>query len=336
MAARTTSRSSRPVAGVAWDEVALAPVVLVHGAEHVLVERAVQRLRSLAREAQPELEVVEVEASTYQAGMLAVETSPSLFAEHRLVLVRGAEALTDALITDVLAYVGAPAADVWLVVEHRGGQRGKKLLDGLRQAGVPVAACEPIKKDSDKASFVSAEFRRGGRRVEAGAVRALVEALGTDLRELASACDQLMADTTGTVTEATVSTYYGGRVEATGFRVADAAVAGERAQAVALLRHALATGVDPVPIVAVLALKLRQLAKVAAMRGRGGVSASELGLAPWQVDRARKDLQRWTPEGLAAAITAVADADAEVKGQGRDPVFAVERAVLRICAASRG
>ena len=81
-------------------------------------------------------------------------------------------------------------------------------------------------------------------------------------------------------------------------------------------------------------MKLRTLAKVAALRGRG-LTAGDLGLAPWQVDRARKDLTNWTPEGLATAITATAAADAEVKGGGRDPVFAVERAVL-VVAASAG
>ena len=45
------------------------------------------------------------------------------------------------------------------------------------------------------------------------------------------------------------------------------------------------------------------------------------------------DLRRWTPEGLASAISAVAQADAEVKGEGRDPRFAVERAVLRVAGA---
>ena len=115
--------------------------------------------------------------------------------------------------------------------------------------------------------------------------------------------------------------------------MADAALAGNAGQAVALLRHALATGVDPVPIVAALASKLRVLAKVAAVRGRGAAAVRELGLAPWQTDRAMADLRRWTPEGLASAISAVAQADAEVKGEGRDAQFAVERAVLRVAAA---
>lgn len=52
-------------------------------------------------------------------------------------------------------------------------------------------------------------------------------------------------------------TYHGGKVEATGFKVADAAVAGDAGEALRLLRHAIAVGVDPVPIVAVLAQRLR-------------------------------------------------------------------------------
>ena len=318
-----------------WDAIELAPVVLVHGAEGLLVERAVHNLVSQAKAADPDIEVTELEAAAYGLGNLLMATSPSLFADRSLVIVRGAESTSEDFITDICEYVRAPSSDSIVIVEHRGGQRGKKMLDAIKASGAPVALCEPIKKDSDKLAFAAAEFRTHKRRADAGAVRVLVEAVGNDLRELGAACSQLCADTTGTITEDAVNKYYGGRVEATGFRVADAAVAGDQAEAVSLLRHALATGLDPVPIVAVLAMKLRQLAKVAAMRGRGNLSAKDLGMAPWQVDRVRKDLTNWTPEGLAAAITAVADADAEVKGGGRDPIFAVERAVLRICAAVR-
>ena len=144
-------------------------------------------------------------------------------------------------------------------------------------------------------------------------------------------CSQLIADTTGTITADLVDRYYGGRVEATGFRVADAAAAGRTTEAVTMLRHALEVGVDPVPLVAVLAMKLRSLAKVSASGGRA--DPGRLGMAPWQIDRARQELRGWTPEGLAGAITAVADADAQVKGESRDPRYAVERAVLRVCAA---
>ena len=42
--------------------------------------------------------------------------------------------------------------------------------------------------------------------------------------------------------------------------------------------------------------------------------ASTLGLAPWQVDRARRDLAGWTDEGLQRAIQSLAATDAAVKG----------------------
>src|SRR5690606_3004221 len=142
-------------------------------------------------------------------------------------------------------------------------------------------------------------------------------------------------DSAGLISADLVTRYYGGRVEATGFKVADAAAEGRAGEAVALLRHALATGSDPVPVVAALAVKLRTLAKVAAARGRGLDAARDLGRAAGRVDRARRERVGGPPGGLAGAIAAGAQADAEVKGAGRDPVFAVERAVLRVASVTR-
>src|SRR5690606_28403970 len=131
-----------------------------------------------------------------------------------------------------------------------------------------------------------------------------------------------------------VARYYGTRVLATGFAVADAAVTGATAEALALVRHALETGTDPVPLVAALASKLRTLAKVGAARGRAG--ASELGLAPWQVERAQRDLRHWTADALAQAIEAVAAADHEGKGAPRSPALAGERAAGRRAELAAG
>ncbi|ACQ79995.1 DNA polymerase III, delta subunit [Beutenbergia cavernae DSM 12333] len=325
--------STRGAALVSWDAVRLAPVVLVRGTEELLGDRALTRLLEQAREQDPGVEVTRLDAAGYEPGRLGMLTSPSLFGERRHVEILGLENLTEACASDVLAYVDDVAPDVTLVLRHGGGVRGKKVLDAVTASGAPVVACDALKYEKDKVAFVTQEFRRTERRVQGAAVQALVDALGSDLRELAAACAQLVADTTGTITADVVDRYYGGRVEVTGFRVADSAVAGDAGGALLLLRHAIAAGTDPVPLVAALALKLRTMAKVAAVRGRGPAALSELGLASWQVDRARRDLGGWTPEGLAAAISAVATADAEVKGESRSPAFAVERAVLRIAHA---
>jgi len=309
-------------------------VVLITGPEELLAERAVGRVVALAREADPQVEVIHLDAVDYAAGSLTVATSPSLFAEAKVVVLAGLERASDAALSDATEYLAAPVDGAVVVLRHGGGQRGKRLLDAASGAAVPTVACETVRTDAAKTEFVTAELRDAGRRAEPRAVRALVEAVGADLRELAAACSQLVADTTGMLTVEVVDRYYGGRVEATGFQVADAAIAADPGRAVALLRHALATGVDPVPLVAALAMKLRTMAKVSAVRGRGQAALRDLGLAPWQVDRAVADLRHWTPEGLATAISAVAEADAQVKGESRDKRYAVERAVLRVARAA--
>lgn len=313
------------------------PLVLISGPEAVIAERALSSTVDDLRSADPDVEVIRLAAETYEAGALGMHASPSLFGGAKCIVVADLDEAPDELQEDLLAFLAAPEPDVTLVVTHKSGQRGKKVLDTLKKSQARVLDAPAIKSDRDKTDFATHEFRAAGRRATPDAVRALIEAVGKDVRELAAACQQLVADTTGTIDEELVARYHGGKVEATGFKVADAAVAGNAGEALRLLRHAIATGVDPVPIVAVLAQQLRQLVKVgAAGRGRSAEVARDLGMAPWQVDKARRGLSGWGPEGLAEAIQAVAHADFEVKGGGRDPVYAVERAVLLITRARTG
>lgn len=315
----------------------MPPLVLVSGPEGVLAERAVTATLDDVRVSRPDLEVVRLYAAGYESGTLGVHTSPSLFGNATAVVVHDLDEAPDDLQTELLAYLASPADDVWLVVLHKSGNRGKKVLDTLKKAKARVIECPAIKSDGDKAAFVQQEFRKAGRRVAPDGVRALVEAVGKDIRELAAACAQLVADTTGVVDEQVVATYYSGKVEATGFRVADAAIAGHPDEALRLYRHAIAGGESPVPMVAVLALKLRQLVRVGnAGRGPSATVAKALGMAPWQVDRARKDLVGWEPEALARCIQSVAQADFDIKGGSRDADFAMERTLLTLARERRG
>ncbi len=300
----------------------------------MLAERALASTLDALRAGAPDLEVIRVYSEGYQSGTLTMHASPSLFGGTKAIVVVDLEEAPDELQAEVLAYLAAPSGEITLVVAHAGGVRGKKVLDTMKKAGARVVDAPLIKSDGDKAQFTANEFRRQGRKATPGAVRALVEAVGKDLRELAAACAQLVADTQGLVDEELVETYQGGRVEATGFKVADAAIAGIVGEALRLLRHAISAGDSPVPIVAVLAMQLRQKVKVgSAGRGSSAQLAKTLAMAPWQIDQARRKLNGWDPEGVGRAIQAVAAADFDVKGGGRDPVYSVERAILTICTA---
>ena len=313
-----------------------AAIVLVGGPEEYLGIRAMDSIRQQVRQASPDVELSRINAGAYEPGTLLMQVSPSLFGENKLIEVEAVEAMNDAFLADALTYLAKPEEDVVLVLRHGGGTRGKKLLDAVRKAGWPVVDCQPLKKDTDKMAFVTAEFKAAGRRIEQQAVHALVNAVGANLSELAAACSQLISDAAGTVTPDVVDRYYGGRVEATAFKVADAAMAGNGPLALSTLRHALATGADPVPLVAALAAKLRTVARVAGASGSAAQIAAELGMQPWLVEQAQRDVRRWTPEGLVRSIQATAEADAQVKGLSRDPVYAVEHAVTVIAMCVQG
>ena len=333
-AAKTTSKVAIPQ--LTWDRVRPARVILVSGTEGFLADRAIRLLRDTLRIEDPSLEVSDIEADQYGPGELITMASPSLFAEPRLIRVTGVEKCTDAFITETLAYLESPADDTYVLLRHAGGVRGKKLLDAIRGGlggGIEIV-CAELKKDTEKMEFAAAEFSAAGRRITPGALRALVGAFSDDVSELASACQQLLADASEEITEVTVEKYYSGRVETNAFKVADAAIAGRHGEALILLRHALTSGADPVPMLAAFAAKLRTMAKLSGARGNSGQLASQFGLAPWQVDRARRDLSGWTDDGLGATIELLAETDAQIKGGGRDPVYALERMVRVV--ASRG
>jgi DNA polymerase-3 subunit delta len=321
---------------VPWHGMREAPIVLVTGPESYLADRVFRELRDRVRVAQPELEVTDLDAANYAVGTLLDVASPSLFGEPRMIRIANGESGGDDFVADIQSYLDVIADDVIVIVRHGGGNRGKKLLDTLRaQPTTLEVECAEIKKEADRAQFASAEFNRLGVKADRAAVGALVEAVAGDLAELAAACEQISSDALGKpITRDLVDTYYQGREEVTSFAVADMAIDGNRAEALRLLRHAIQSGVDPVPLIAAFAAKLRQLAKVGGYTGSPSDAAKDLGMPSWMINKSRSALRKWTGPTLGRAILAVAEADSMVKGAGRDPEFAVERMVDRIASRS--
>lgn len=312
----------------------VAPVHLVIGEEELLAERAVQEIVTQARRTDPETEVRRFRTSELGPLELAEQLSPSLFAEGRVVVLGAAQEAGKDMVAAVLRYAGEPAEGIVLVLQHQGGARGKSFADDLRKAGASLTRCDRLTRPAERSDFVNAEVRRLGGKITRDAVEVLLEAVGSDLRELAAAAGQLAADTGGAIDEKAVRRYHRGRAESSGFAVADKVVAGDRAGALEALRWALVLGVAPVLVADALADAVRTLAKVgAAGRGDPNRLAGTLGMPPWKIRKAQGQVRSWRPEGIAAAFTAAAQANADVKGAAADPEFALERAVRLIIDA---
>jgi DNA polymerase-3 subunit delta len=284
------------------------------------------------------VDVHDVPAAELTAGQLSNLTAPSLFGGGCVVVIRSAHDAGKELSVALARLAAAPGPDVFLVVTHAGGAKNKGLLADLLSAGARRVDCPSLKRFGERMDFLRGEFRQAGRKADDAGLRALLDAVGNDLRDLAAACSQLAADTTGVINQAAVARYYQGRAEATGFSVADKACDGSLADALAQLRWALATGTSPVLITSALAANLRTLGLVGSV-GRGlspNALAADLGMPPWKIDKARQQLKGWTSAGLAKAHAAVAEADVQVKGEGASAGYALERAITTVVACRTG
>ncbi len=309
------------------------PVRLVIGEEELLVARGVTAVIAAARATDPDTSVEEFSAADMTVGTLLASVSPSLFGGVRVVVVLAAQDARKELAAALLDYAKAPEPDVILVVTHAGGAKGRALADGLRDAGAAITSAARITKPRERVEFVKAEVQRAGGRCADAAADALIAAVGNDLRDLAAAATQLVADTDGRIDVATVARYYRGRAEVSGFTVADAAIVGDVPLALESLRWALQVGVDPVPIADALADGVRTVSRVAsAGRGNAYQIANSLGMPPWKVERAQRHARGWTPEALAAATRITAECNAAVKGGSDDRGYVLERAVFELAA----
>ena len=217
----------------------IAPVTLIVGEEEFLVDRAVRDLIAAARDAASGGDVHDTQGAELGPGELASLTSPSLFGGSLVVVIRAAQNASKDVAAELARYVRNPAPDVVLVLTHAGGAKGKELLAATRGSGARVIECPKVTRFAERLDFIRSEFRRAGARADDGAARALLDAVGSDLRELAAACDQLATDAQdagGGIDETVVAQYYRGRAEATGFTVADRAVEGNLAQSLELIR----------------------------------------------------------------------------------------------------
>ena len=308
-------------------------LVLIQGAEGLLADRAISKILAT----NPAATITTLIADEIEVGTITDSLAPSLFGDARIVVIKEIQDLVADCSDEIIEYLSDPDESLNLVLWHKGGVKGKALVDKVKKAGAEVILAEAIKKDSDKAEFVRGEFKNLGRKISTEAVQALIDSLGSDLRELGGACSQLASDVQDgkLIDEDDVAAYQRGRIETTGYDVADAVLDGKTALALISLRNAINTGTDPVLIVSAIAASIRTMAKVSgASRGLKSYDlASQLGLPPWQIDKARRQLSGWSENALARSVITLAQADADIKGAAADPAYALERAIITISTA---
>ncbi len=314
-----------------------APVHIIVGTEDFLADRHRHAIVKRVRENSPtgdELTVTTVRAGDITGPELTELLSPSLFGEDRIVVITNMNDAGKEPASLVLAAAKDPAPGITLIIQHSGEGRTKAMVSKLLKLGEEHRAdAIPVR---ELPTFVQSEFHRFRVRVSPDVVSALIESVGSDVRELASAVSQLVADNDGNVDLEAVRRYYTGTAEVSSFSIADDVIAGNVDQSVAKVRRALQLGVAHMAISTAVC---RGISEVARLSGNRRIDpyrdASRLGMPPWKLKRTAPIAQRWSQAAIAEAVQVAAQMEAGIKGAAGDQDSAVELGVRRLAELAR-
>jgi DNA polymerase III subunit delta len=264
-----------------------------------------------------DLKPTEVEAGQWRGGELQDLATPSLFGEGRALMVTDARALPKEALGELVAYLAAPDPDSRLVICCRTADRGK-LPVALEKAVRPVGEVRELKivrKDLEPWLIQRAR----GRQIDLApaAARSLVETLGEDPAELASALEQLASAFPGQrLTPQLVTRQFQGLGEQKVWDLCDRAFGRDLAGAIRSLRALEEGRDDALMVLGGIASRVRDLMKVRTQPERMAPAelARRAGLRfDWQARRYREQANRFSMAELVAIHDRITLADRALK-----------------------
>ena len=296
---------------------------------------AIRRLRErIGEDATEQLHAAEASAEDAVAACNAL----GLFGgDARLVVVDGVETWKAADVTELEAYLAAPAPTTVLALVGDGIKKDAALAKTVGKAG-QVLAYDVSKKQLPE--WVGQQFTRRGATADRDACRALVEAVGDDVGDLASEIDKLATWANGEqITPTDVEQLAVGRAETPIFAVTDAwgrrdVAATLRATESLLDRSHRPRSGELIRLVASMVGHVGRVRKVSRLADEGVRSsevASRLKMHPFVAEKSVKQAANFSPEELSQATIRLAELDAGAKGGSRlPPDLQLERTLVEI------
>jgi DNA polymerase-3 subunit delta len=301
------------------------PVYLLQGEEFLAAE-ALDKIRAEA-ETDPLAEST-FAASAPIAEILTALGTPNLLGGRRLVVVEGAHELKGDQVEAIERYLESPSPHTVLVLV---GSGRTKLAAAIKRSGSVVTLDAP--RGRRLASWIRERARAHRLQVDDRGAWALIDSVGTELRDLDGALAQ-MSSALGParVSVEDVRRLFPRLADERIYALTDAI--GERRQAAAmgLLRRLLEQGDEPLVLFGAVGAHLKRMLVARGLVEQGGTAAvaAALGLPDWRADRVAKQARSYREDELAGALQILAETDVEMKGGDLPPEIALERAVLEI------
>ncbi|MDQ3877043.1 MAG: DNA polymerase III subunit delta [Actinomycetota bacterium] len=303
-----------------------APFYLLSG-ESYLAEEALDRVRKETG-ADP---LSEIAFTSEAPGVEIVEalSTRSLLGGTRLVIVEDADGLNKEQ-SDVLArYLEAPSPDSVLVLIAS----GRSKLDATAKKLGAVITLEPP-KGKRLVAWLKDHAQPHGLSLDDRAAWALIDSVGSELRDLDGALAQIASGSGGEqrrVTAAEVRKAFPRLADERIYALTDAVSDRKLQPSMIALRRLLQQGDDPLVLWGALVGQFRRLLKVRRIADLSARAvADQMGLPTWRAERLQRQARLFREEELVDAMETLALTDIELKSGDVPPEAALERAVIEL------
>ena len=329
----------------------VAPAYLVTGDDAALVSQALSALLEELAAASPGGSSVEEHETASRDEPLALGavldacTTPPMFSDRRVVVVRDAS-LLDATQAKALAeYLEAPLETTVLVLgavlaSPSGSRRSVAagLVKAVRSAGRVLDVTPGTGRA--RSQWLSDRLAASSLRLDAAAAARLGAHLGEDLGRLDGLLASLVAayGEHAHVHEADLEPFLGAEGSAAPWDLTDALDSGDTPAALSALHRLLGAGErHPIQLVGSLHRHYTAMLRLDGVEGLDEASAASLtGLRPFPARKALNQCQRLGHDRLAEAVELLAGADLDLRGISGLPAGTVlEVLVARLCRLSR-
>ena len=124
---------------------------LLLGSEAALAERALTKIVAELKE--EKCEITTISSPDALVGDISDALAPSLFSERRALIIKDLQDLPEESRDEIIRYLSAPDELTTLIFLHKGGVKGKALLDQIKKAKPEIIACDPLKKNPTRKSL---------------------------------------------------------------------------------------------------------------------------------------------------------------------------------------
>ncbi len=252
--------------------------------------------------------------------MVGAQTS-SLFGDERVVVLRGIGEPTVDQLKPLVAYLEQPLAETQLVLTGS-GKLAKSITDALKQAGATTINTSPPSRFNELSMWFQEQLTEAGLKVDAGALKMLIDWLGQDQARLPSVIDVLVS-TYGTHKKLTVEEiepFLGQEGSVMPWDLTDAIDLSNSPKAIAMVRRMMRSGEShPLQLMAILHNHYVKLLKLDGPEVHTAVQAMAIigAKSEFQGKKYLETYRRLGAASIASALQLLARADIDLRG-GKD------------------